>query len=127
MIFQKTDTGAYPPTVEIEPTASETFVRGEALVVTAGKATKCGATTKPTLICEEDYVAPATGARSIRAHRVHPYLLYIADATASIASNAVDSVVTLDTTSTKITATAASGVATISQKLSDTKAIVRFV
>ena len=48
----------------LPPTASESFVEGEALVFSSGKLTKATGTTKPTHICLKKYTAPASNAET---------------------------------------------------------------
>lgn len=106
-------------------TASEAVVTGEALVLSSGKLTKCGATTKPAFIALADKAA-ADSNRELAVIPVENAQLYEVTATASIASLNVGDKVTLSSTATGITATTTSGVAEIVEKLSATSAIVRF-
>lgn len=59
------------PEMELLPvTASESFVMGEALVLSSGKLTKASGTTKPTHIAAKDYSAPASGAEKLPCYRI---------------------------------------------------------
>lgn len=76
-IFAKSLGGEHYPIAEMRATtAEETYVIGEALVLSSGTLTKAGQTTKPTFICDEDYVAPATGNRSIKVYPILPQHQY---------------------------------------------------
>lgn len=97
-----------PSMLYFEGTADEAIVPGEALVLTSGKLTKCGATAKPQFIAQ----GSGTGV-VIPVIRVSAEDTYKAKFTASAASLTVGDAVTIDTNGTDITATKTSGVATI--------------
>lgn len=131
-IFNKSLTKPNFPNIVKKPTtASEAYVDGEGLVITAGALTKVGATAKPEYIAAETYTAPATGMKEIAVYPVlpsHEYLTtFAADATAVTAGTKV----TIHTDGGQATATSTSGVATIVKKLGTgavgTKAIIRFI
>ena len=54
-----------PAIITVPSTASTTYHVGDALVLTSGAATKAGATVKPTHICAQEYVAPASGVAEV--------------------------------------------------------------
>ncbi len=97
-------------------TASETYEVGEALTLSGGAFTKCGATTRPTHIAMEDYAAPATGARPLYSYAISPAMIFECPVTTSPASLKIGQKVTLADTAAAVTATTASGVATIIDK-----------
>lgn len=63
----------------LPPTASESFVEGEALVFSSGKLTKATGTTKPTHICLKKYTAPASNAENLPCYRIMPNMVFEAD------------------------------------------------
>ena len=101
-----------PEPVFHEVTASEAVVMGEALVLTSGKLTKCGATAKPEFIAMADCAADATN-RLIPAARVEPNQLYEVPVQAAPTSLVEGSKVTLHTDGLQVTATTTSGVVTV--------------
>ena len=72
-----------PEVVLMPTTASEDYVRGEALKVSSGAVTKCGVGDAPQYIAEENYTAPATGERAIRCFLVESNQLWEAPVTFS--------------------------------------------
>ena len=112
-------------------TASETYTDGEGVVVTSGKITKVGATATPTYITGEAYVAPSSGQRDILCYPVLPHYVYKTTFAADASAVAEGVKVTLHTDGAQATATTASGVLTIVDKLGTgavgTSALVRFV
>lgn len=106
-IFKSGSVGT-PSLLYYEGKAAEAIVPGEALVLTDGFLTKCGATTKPQFIAQ----GGGTGC-VIPVIRVSAEDTYKARFTASAAALKVGNAVTLDSTATGITATTTSGVATI--------------
>ena len=102
--------------VRLPTTANETYTFGEALVLSAGKLTKCGATVVPTHICCEDYTAPASDNRAIIAEPVSADMIFEVPFSAAPSSVNVGDKVTLHTDGLQITATKESGVATIFDK-----------
>ena len=119
-----------PEPVFYEVTASEAVAIGEALVLTSGKLTKCGATAKPQFIAMADCAATDEN-RLIPAARVEPNQLYEVPVTAAPTSLAVGSKVTLHTDGLQVTATTASGVVTVEDlngaKAAGDKLVVRIV
>ena len=101
-----------PEPVFHEVTASEAVQIGEALVLTSGKLTKCGATAKPEFIAMADCAADATN-RLIPAARVEPNQLYEVPVQAAPTSLVEGSKVTLHTDGLQVTATTTSGVVTV--------------
>lgn len=101
-----------PEPVFHEVTASESVVMGEALVLTNGKLTKCGATVKPEFIAMADCAADAAK-RFIPAARVEPNQLYEVPVQAAPTSLVEGSKVTLHTDGLQVTATTESGVVTV--------------
>ena len=101
-----------PEPVFHEVTEDEAVVMGEALVLTDGKLTKCGATVKPEFIAMADCVADAAK-RLIPAARVEPNQLYEVPVQAAPTSLVEGSKVTLHTDSLQVTATTTSGVVTV--------------
>ena len=87
---------------------------GEALIFSGGRLTKCGATTKPAFICCEDYITPTTDNRDILVEPISADMIFEVPFSVAPDGISVGSKVTIDaSTGTKITATTASGVATI--------------
>ena len=101
-----------PEPVFHEVKASEAVQIGEALVLTSGKLTKCGATAKPEFIAMADCAAGATN-RLIPAARVEPNQLYEVPVQAAPTSLVEGSKVTLHTDGLQVTATTTSGVVTV--------------
>jgi len=95
-----------------EVTASEAVVEGEALVLSSGKLTKCGATSTPTHIAMADCAAAATN-RKIPVCRVESNQIYEVDTSADPSSLVPGNKVTLHTDGLKVTATTTSGVITV--------------
>lgn len=101
-----------PEPVFHEVKASEAVQLGEALVLTSGKLTKCGATEKPEFIAMADCAADAAK-RLIPAARVEPNQLYEVPVQAAPTSLVEGSKVTLHTDGLQVTATTTSGVVTV--------------
>lgn len=130
--FVKSISGENAPVMTEKPTtASETYIEGEGLVMTSGALTKVGATAKPTHIALKAYVAPATGNLPLPVEIVMNEYVYETTFAADGSSIKDGQAVTLHTDGAQITATTASGVATIVNKLGSgaigTKAHVRFL
>ena len=102
--------------VRLPTTASETYSFGEALVLAAGKLTKCGATAVPTHICGQDYAAPATDNHEIVAIPVSPDMIFEAPFSATPTAVNVGDKVKLHTDGLQVTATTTDGIATIFDK-----------
>lgn len=105
------DVGQTPP-IEYKPvTADEAVTLGEALVLSSGKLTKCGATARPTFVAAgpaENGVAPVI--------RVQDYMEFettLAAAPGSSTTLGAGDKVTLHTDGAQVTATTTSGVAAI--------------
>ncbi len=100
--------------VRVPSNPGTSYSLGEALILSSGKATRCGATTKPTFICCEDYSTSSTDPRDILVEPVSPDMIFEAPFSEDPSGLSVGSKVTLDiSTGMGITATTASGVATI--------------
>jgi hypothetical protein len=95
-------------------TDAEAVTLGEALVQTSGRLTKCAATTKPQFIAMKTQDAEATAVTPIPVVRVQDDLEFAATSTATVAATVIGSAVTLHTDGLSPTATASSGVFTIS-------------
>lgn len=100
----------------------ETYVFGEALVLTAGKLTKCGATTKPTHICGINYVAPASNPEDIPCVEVSTNMVFETTFSVAPGSLVVGDKVTISADALSVTKTTADGVATIHNLLGATAA-----
>lgn len=92
--------------------ASEAVAMGEALVLTSGKLTKCGATVAPTYIAMGIKSADDTN-RTIPVCRVEKNQVYAVPVTAAPTSLTVGSKVTLHTDGLQVTATTTDGVVTV--------------
>ncbi len=100
--------------VYLPVTGAEAVALGEALVLTSGKLTKCGATTAPTFIAMGACTgAEATAGKLIPALRVSKEITYETELTAAYAGIAAGAKVTLASNGLGITATTTSGVAEI--------------
>ena len=105
------DTGITPPIDYVPATANEVFTVGEALVMKAGAASKCGATTKPTFVC----VGPAENG-NVPVMQVQDYMVFGTTLSAAPAEGATikpGDKLTLSTDAMQVTATTTSGVATV--------------
>jgi hypothetical protein len=102
---------ATPTTEYMEGTAGETIKRGEALVLTLGKLTKCGSTVKPQFVslgdmsCDENSTVPV-----MRIMDLHIFECPITGDTSSLVAG---DVVTLSTDGLGVTTTETNGVAQI--------------
>lgn len=101
-----------PEPVFHEVKASEAVQLGEALVLTSGKLTKCGATAKPEFIAMADCAADAAN-RLIPVARVEANQLYEVPVTAAPTSLVEGNKVTLHTDGMQVTATTTDGVVTV--------------
>lgn len=95
-----------------EVTTSETVALGEALVMSSGKLTKCGATAKPTYIAMQPITSAPAGSK-IACVRVSPDVIYETELSAASASIAKGALYTLASNGLGITATTTSGVAEV--------------
>lgn len=102
-----------PAIITVPSTASTSYHVGDALVLTSGAATKAGATVKPTHICAQEYVAPASGNQPIAVYPVLDGYEWITTFAAAPTGIVAGSKVTLHTDSAQVTATTASGVAEV--------------
>lgn len=91
-------------------TSGETYARGEALVLTSGTLTKCGATVKPKYIV---YNPTPDAQGKLLVIKVQPWIKFKTTSTATVAATLIGSAVTLHTDGLKVTATTTSGVFTI--------------
>jgi hypothetical protein len=98
-----------PSPVFHEVTAGEAVSIGEALVLTAGKLTKCGATTKPEFIAMGDKAAAAED-RKLAVCRCEPAQIYAVPVTAAPTALKPGDKVTINTDGLQVTATTANGV-----------------
>lgn len=100
--------------VYLPVTAAEAVALGEALVLTSGKLTKCGAAVAPTFIAMGACTgAEATAGKLIPALRVSKEVTYETELTAAYSGIAAGAKVTLAATGLGITATTTNGVAEI--------------
>ena len=130
-MFKTYKTNGRPVPFEKYPvTGAEAVAVGEALVLSSGKLTKCGATATPTFIAEEPCTgAEATAGKEIAVHRVSKEIIYETELTADYSAIAAGAKVTLASTGLGITATTTSGVAEIVSwdgKTSGDKVRIRF-
>ena len=111
-ILAKMDVGLTPPIEHKPVTESESIALGEALVLSGGKLTKCGATSRPGFVA----VGPADADGMVPVIRVQDYMEFetaLGVAPAEQTTVAVGNKVTLHTDGLQVTATTTSGVATI--------------
>ena len=101
-----------PPPVYHEVKASEAVSYGEALVLTSGKLTKCGATAKPQFIAMGVKAATDEN-RKLAVCRCEPNQVYEVPVTAAPTSLTPGSKVTLCTDGLQVTATTTDGVITV--------------
>lgn len=115
--IKKMDTGLSAPFDYLPGAAEETIVAGEALVLSAGALTKCGAATAPAFVA----VGPVNANGIVPVVKVQPYMEFATTLSAAgTALNRGDKV-TLSDDGQQVAATTASGVATITRM--DGKAI----
>ncbi len=96
----------------LEATEDEAIEMGEALVLSAGKLTKCGATAVPTFIAMGS-VAAGNTKRTVAVCRIEKNQVYEVPVTAAPTALKVGDKVTLHTDGLQVTATTTSGVVTI--------------
>lgn len=101
-----------PSPVFLDVTASEAVEMGEALVISGGTLTKCGATVAPTHIAMAALAADAAK-RKIPVARVASNQIYEVPVSAAPTSLKVGDKVTLHTDGLQVTATTTSGVVTV--------------
>ena len=110
----KMGVGTTAPFQYLPAAAGETVSAGEALVLSGGKLTKCGATAKPAYIA----VGPADEHGSVPCVEVYPHMQFATTFSAAPASGTtlhVGDRVTLHTDGMQVTATTASGVAVLKE------------
>lgn len=113
--------------MKVPVTAGENYAIGEALVITGGKATKCGAAIKPTHMCIRDQKADSE--EDILIYPISSTMVFETVMTADPAALTVGSKVTLSGDGLGITATTTSGVCEIvdfRDKVSGGFALVKF-
>jgi|GEM_PF-1410488 hypothetical protein len=91
-------------------TDGEGSTRGEALIQTNGRLTKCGATATPEFIAERTQAAETTSTKPIPVTRITEEDCFATTASATVANTLIGSKVTLETDGARVTATTASGV-----------------
>ncbi len=101
-----------PEPVYLEVTAGEAVAIGEALVLSSGQLTKCGATTGPTFMAMGMKAADDTN-RVIPVCRVEPNQVYAVPVTVDPSTLTVGDKVTLHTDGLQVTATTEGGVVTV--------------
>ena len=106
----KDDTVGIAPIERLPATASEAYVYGEALKITAGKATKASGTDAPSYICAGKVDADSGDVPAIRVAKSQVFKTELS--AAGTALNIGDKV-TLATDGLRVTATTTSGVAEI--------------
>jgi hypothetical protein len=94
---------------QYQMTDGEASVSGEALVLTSGRLTKCGATVTPEFIAIAT-AAVATPGAIIQVERTNEGIEYETQANATVAATLVGQKVTLHTDGLLVTATTTSGV-----------------
>lgn len=119
---------------ELYPTtASETYVVGEILTLSTGALTKAGVDSDGTqmFVCQEAYVAPATGMKEIAVTPLKKEHIYRTTVGATPTSLKVGNKVTLGSGAVDVTATTTKGVAEIvdlcGAAASGDEVLVRFV
>lgn len=113
MAFKRVGTlgnSSVPFTHDYVMTASEACTAGEALVLSSGKLTKCGATTRPQYIALADVAASGTPTKKVPCEKVLATTEYETTASVTVAETVEGSKVTLHTDGLKVTATTTSGV-----------------
>ena len=107
--LSRMDVGHTPPIKYLPVTAGEDVTLGEALVLSAGKLTKCGATAKPAFMA----VGPKNAAGEAPVIAFQDYMTFVTTLQAAGSSLKIGDKVTLHTDGAQVTATTASGVAEI--------------
>ena len=110
-----------PEPMFLEAKASEAIAYGEALVLSSGKLTKCGATTKPEFIALCAVDAAATD-REIPVCRVESNQVYDVPCTVAPTSLVPGAKVTINSDGLQVTGTTSDGVATVISNNGGTKA-----
>lgn len=107
--YHQFDHGQTPPLEYLAGTAAESFSTGEALVLSAGALTKCGATAKPEYIC----MGPVKEDGTVPCSKVAGSIVYDVPLTAAGTALKIGDKVTLSADGQGVTATTTSGVAKI--------------
>lgn len=94
-------------------TDDEAYTRGEALVLSGGRLTKCGATATPQFICLHDQPAEDTAVTALCVLPVTDHQVYRTTLAAAGTALKVGDAVTLHTDGLQVTATTTGGVFTI--------------
>jgi len=106
----KHDLNTQFPTEYLLMADGEAVAYGEALVLTSGKLTKCGATAVPEFIALRTQALEATSVTKIPVVRVSEEQMFEVKSMATVAASVVGSKVTLHSDGLLVTATASSGV-----------------
>lgn len=109
--IKRMDTGLSAPFEYLPGTDEETIVAGEALVLAAGKLTKCGVTAAPTYVS----VGPVNADGIVPVVKVQPYIEFATTLSAAGTALNLGDKVTLSDDGLQVTATTTSGVATITR------------
>ena len=105
------DVGVSPAIKYVPATAGEEFAVGEALVMKSGAASKCGATTKPTMVCVGKVQDGSVPVVSVQDYMVFGTTLSAAPADGTTIKPGDK--LTLSAEAMQVTATTSSGVATV--------------
>lgn len=95
-------------------TDAEAATEGEALVLSSGRLTKCGATATPEFISLKTQAAQSTSTTPLPVVRVREDDEYVTSCTGSLTASNLGAKVTLHTDGAQVTTTTASGVFAIS-------------
>lgn len=109
--IKKMDTGLSAPFDYLPGPAEEAIVAGEALVLSAGALTKCGAAVAPAFVA----VGPKNADGIVPVVKVQPYMEFATTLSADGAALHRGDKVTLSDDGLQVTATTTSGVATITR------------
>lgn len=124
--FKDNERVGSPVTKTIPGNTGVTYAPGMALVITSGKAAKCGATASPEYIC----AGKGLGLSEVAAYQVVKSQEYRVPVYGDGTGLAVGDKVTLHTDGLQVTATTTSGVAEIIEKLgtgaSGSEVVIRF-
>lgn len=100
------------PLVQLDPTVGESYVVGELLKMSSGKATKASGTDSPAYICVSVLATAADGDR-LEAVRIQKDIIYATALSAAGTALVIGDKVTVATDGLRVTATTTSGVAEI--------------
>lgn len=98
---------------QVPATAGESYAVGEALVLTGGAATKCGATVTPEFICQQQ-LSPAAASDLLAVTRVSEHQELETTLSAAGTALKIGDKVTLHTDGEQVTATTTAGIFMIS-------------